>query len=122
MDEDTFWKLIGQLDWDKTGDDDAVAEPAVRLIASMAVEDISSLRTYSPRVTCTRHQKALQSLLCWRARSDNGDDYISADDFLPSLRCCGKWSRFFDSALQTRGRCRRTWNSKHSPESGAKSL
>lgn len=40
MDESLFWKLIGMFRWKKTGDDDAVIEPAVAALAKMEVAEI----------------------------------------------------------------------------------
>ena len=83
MDEDTFWKLIGQLDWDKTGDDDAVLEPAVRLIASMAVEDIFKFEDIlAEKLHALDTRKHCKACYAGELDPDNGDDYISADDFL----------------------------------------
>lgn len=35
MNEERFWNIIALLDWAKTGNDDAVIEPAVRALASL---------------------------------------------------------------------------------------
>lgn len=40
MSDDVFWRIIGLLNWKKLGDDDAVIRPAVKALASMAIEDI----------------------------------------------------------------------------------
>lgn len=40
MDESLFWKLIGMFRWKKTGDDEAVIEPAVAALAKMEVAEI----------------------------------------------------------------------------------
>ena len=37
-----FWKLIARLDWEKTGDDDAVIAPVVKALASGTVADIKA--------------------------------------------------------------------------------
>jgi hypothetical protein len=42
VDEDTFWHLIESFDWGRTGDDEAVVEPAVSALAAMPVEEIRS--------------------------------------------------------------------------------
>ena len=42
MDEERFWEVISMLDWDKTGNDDAVMEPAIRYLASLPQEAILS--------------------------------------------------------------------------------
>lgn len=41
MDEVRFWDIIALFDWNKTGDDDAVIEPAVEALSQMSQEDIS---------------------------------------------------------------------------------
>jgi hypothetical protein len=40
VDEQTFWELIESFDWSRTGDDEAVVEPAVARLASLSVEEI----------------------------------------------------------------------------------
>ena len=40
MDEDGFWRLIESFDWEMTGDDKAVVEPAVSALAALPIEDI----------------------------------------------------------------------------------
>lgn len=40
MEETLFWKLIGMFRWKKTGDDDAVIEPAVATLAKMEIAEI----------------------------------------------------------------------------------
>jgi predicted DNA-binding WGR domain protein len=40
MSEDVFWRIIGLFNWRKTGDDEAVIEPAVKALAQMTVDDI----------------------------------------------------------------------------------
>ncbi len=42
MASDAFWELIAQLDWDKTGDDDAVVAPLVTALARRGVADIKA--------------------------------------------------------------------------------
>jgi len=40
MSEDVFWRIIALFNWKKTGDDDAVIEPAVKALAQMSLDDI----------------------------------------------------------------------------------
>ncbi|GFO57583.1 hypothetical protein GMSM_45900 [Geomonas sp. Red276] len=87
MDEKTFWETVSLFDWDETGNDDAVLEPAIESLASMEANDIfkfedilaEKLHALDTREHCKT---------CYKGEldPDNGDDYISADDFLYS-RC-----------------------------------
>lgn len=87
MDESTFWDIIELFDWDKTGDDDAVLEPACDALAALdedaifRFDDILSEKLHS--LDTREHCRA-----CYAGEldPDDGDDYISADDFLYS-RC-----------------------------------
>jgi hypothetical protein len=40
MSDDVFWRIIGLFHWRKSGDDEAVIEPAVAALAQMSVSDI----------------------------------------------------------------------------------
>src|SRR5262245_12756456 len=40
--DERFWHLIAMFDWEKTGDDDAVIEPAVAALAAMPKREIRS--------------------------------------------------------------------------------
>lgn len=87
MNEDKFWDIIELFDWDKLGDDDAVMEPAYRALAALdekeifAFEDILAGKLHA--LDTREHCRA-----CYAGEldPDDGDDYISADDFLYS-RC-----------------------------------
>jgi hypothetical protein len=39
---DKFWLLIALLDWDMSGDDEAVVEPAVAALSQRSIEDIEA--------------------------------------------------------------------------------
>src|SRR4051794_34741796 len=108
MDEDTFWKIIGQLDWTRTGDDDAVLEPAVRLIASMKVEDILRFSdVLAEKLHALDTRKHCKACYAGELDPDNGDDYISPDDFL-YCRCVvvANGRLLFSTVLANRGRLR----------------
>jgi hypothetical protein len=83
MNERTFWQIISLLDWDKTGDDDSVLAPAIAALAGMdreAIFQFDHMLAEKLHALDTRaHCKA-----CYTGEldPDNGDDYISADDFL----------------------------------------
>ena len=81
MNEDKFWEIIAQLDWTKTGNDDAVIEPAVQYLARqpepaiLTFFDLLSEKLY---------------LLDGRlyAQFSSGEvDWVSSDLFLYA-RCC----------------------------------
>jgi hypothetical protein len=40
LNEEKFWEILGLLDWQKSGDDAGVTEPAVEALAQMSVEQI----------------------------------------------------------------------------------
>jgi hypothetical protein len=87
MTEDRFWEIISLLDWEQAGDDDAVLRPAVAALAAaseadiLAFEEILAAKLYA--IDTREHARyGYQG----EADPDNGDDYISADDFL-YLRC-----------------------------------
>lgn len=42
LDERTFWRIISQFDWTKTGDDDEVMAPARATLSAMPVADIAA--------------------------------------------------------------------------------
>jgi Protein of unknown function (DUF4240) len=81
--EDEFWRIIDRLDWDKTGDDDAVLAPAVAALAASPIaaihqfEDILAEKLW--HLDTQKHAEA----------SLGGDPgaILSADGFLYD-RCC----------------------------------
>ncbi|WP_146395928.1 DUF4240 domain-containing protein [Pseudobythopirellula maris] len=83
MTESEFWQVVSLFDWDKTGDDEAVLEPACVALSEKGpdsitqFEDILAAKLHA--IDTRRHCKA-----CYAGEldPDNGDDYISADDFL----------------------------------------
>lgn len=83
MTESEFWRVLSLFDWDKTGDDDAVLEPACSALAEKGPDEIIQFEEILAEklhaIDTRRHCKA-----CYAGEldPDNGDDYISADDFL----------------------------------------
>jgi hypothetical protein len=83
MTENTFWGIVELFDWDKTGDDDAVLEPACQALSALEdceifeFEDILAEKLYA--LDTRAHCRA-----CYAGEldPDDGDDYISADGFL----------------------------------------
>lgn len=87
MNEDAFWKLISQFNWDGTGDDDAVLEPVVQSLVAMEVEDIFRFEDIlAEKLHALDTREHCRACYAGELDPDNGDDYISADAFLYS-RC-----------------------------------
>ncbi len=101
MTVDVFWRVVEAFDWSQAGDDDAVVEPALKALAAMPVDEIHAfddiLATLLHALDTREH--ARYGYLD-EADPDNGDDYISADDFL-YLRCVvvANGREFYDSVL-----------------------
>ena len=102
MDETEFWRVISLFDWDETGDDDAVLEPACAALAEKGPDEIIQFEEILAEklhaLDTRRHCKA-----CYAGEldPDNGDDYISADDFLYQ-RCVvvANGRQFYNSVLR----------------------
>ena len=84
---DDFWAIIALFDWDETGDDEAVLQPAADALAARPVEDIFGftdlLAQYLFALDTREHARYAY---LGELDPDNGDDYISSDDFL-YMRC-----------------------------------
>ena len=101
MDEATFWLVIDQFDWDKTGDDDAVLRPALSTLSSMPPEDIAAFeQILAAKLYDLDTREHARWCYCGQSDPDNGDDYISSDDFLYS-RCVvvANGREFFEAVL-----------------------
>lgn len=102
MDEATFWKIIALLDWDETGDDDAVMAPARAALlkkspeAICAFDDLLAEKLYAldTRAHCRAAYAKEQA-------GDDGDEYVAADGFL-YLRCAvvANGRDFYEAALR----------------------
>jgi len=87
MDENTFWDIIERFDWDEIGDDDAVMEPACEALAALDEEAIFEFDDIlSEKLHALDTREHCRACYAGQLNPDNGDDYISADDFLYS-RC-----------------------------------
>jgi hypothetical protein len=86
MDDEAFWRIIGLLDWDETGDDDAVIEPAVAALATMPLETIAGFEEALARKLHALDTRAHAREIGEDAYTD-GDAYFSVDTFLYA-RCC----------------------------------
>lgn len=94
MDEAEFWAIIALLDWQKTGDDDAVLEPA---IAALAQRSKTEICRFYERLAFLLYQ------LDTRAHAQqctSEGELLSADGFLYT-RCCvvANGKDFYESVL-----------------------
>jgi len=86
LSEPAFWKLIGLLDWEQIGDDDAVIEPLVLSLGKAPLrhiydfKDILSQKLYL--IDTVEHARQIGQ----RAFREDAEDF-SADEFL-FARCC----------------------------------
>lgn len=81
MDEAGFWSVIALFDWRKTGDDDAVVEPAVAALAARSVADICKFEEIMTEKLFAIDGEA------WARRIgecayDGDESYFSVDEFL----------------------------------------
>jgi predicted DNA-binding WGR domain protein len=98
MSEDIFWRIIALLNWKRTGDDEAVIEPAVAALTQMQIDDILGFENI-----LSEKLFALDTEL--HAREIGEDAFIPGKHFSPDLflyaRCAvvvnGK--SFFDSVM-----------------------
>lgn len=83
MNENRFWEVIALFDWDESGDDDAVMEPACTALAAMdrdAIFKFDDILTEKLHALDTREH--CRGCYAGELNPDDGDDYISADGFL----------------------------------------
>ncbi|MDO4761054.1 MAG: DUF4240 domain-containing protein [Corynebacterium sp.] len=83
MTETEFWELIDSFDWEHSGDDEAVVAPAVETLAGKTIDEINAFTDHLSRLlfNLDTREHARYAYL-GEADPDNGEDYISADDFL----------------------------------------
>jgi len=99
MNEDVFWKIIESFNWKKTGDDDAVLKPALKILVSMKAEDIKQFAEILA--------EKLYNLDGLEYASNIGEDsYKGENDFFSSdyflyVRCCvvANGKEFYESVL-----------------------
>ena len=86
MTEARFWEIIGLLDWDKTGDDNAVLEPAVAALAKLTPEEIDGFEDIlTEKQYELDGEKYAREMGKFAFRKSGG--LFSADTFL-AARCC----------------------------------
>ena len=101
MSEDVFWAIIALFNWKKTGDDDAVMAPAVAALAAMTEADIGAFHDImAEKLYALDTREHARYAYEGTADPDDGDTYISADDFLYT-RCVvvANGRKFFEDVL-----------------------
>ena len=99
MTDNEFWSLIDLLDWDKTGDDEAVIEPLVNSLSQkseqeiFAFEEVLSEKLYK---LDSETYAVKRNIFGFKKKNE----YISADDFLYS-RCTvvANGPEFYDEVI-----------------------
>ena len=101
MSEAVFWQVIDSFNWKRTGDDEAVLRPAVKALAAMTVEDIYAFDDLlAAKLYALDTREVARGVYRGEVDPDDGDAYISADDFLYS-RCVvvANGKAFYDRVL-----------------------
>lgn len=101
LSERDFWAVIAKFNWKKTGDDDAVMAPAVKLLASKseaAIKSFADLLAEKLHALDTREHARHSSD---DFDPDDAEQYLSPDDFLYA-RCCvvANGARFYGAVLK----------------------
>jgi hypothetical protein len=83
VNEDIFWTVISNLDWARIGDDDAVLAPAVETLSALRTAQIFGFQEILASALHALDTRE-HARWCYRgqANPDDGEAYISADDFL----------------------------------------
>ncbi len=85
MNENEFWSIIGMLNWDEAGDDEAVVEPVVDYLSRMSNEEIFQFEEFLAKKLYALDTKAHAKEIGEDAYL-NDEKYFSVDSFLYS-RC-----------------------------------
>jgi len=102
MTSDLFWKIVGSFDWSQTGDDNAVMQPALDALAALPEAEIYAFDdALAERLFALDTRAHCRAGYQGESDPDNGDDYISADDFL-YLRCAvvANGRKLYDKVLR----------------------
>ena len=100
MNDEEFWRLISLLDWDKTGDDEAVVEPVVDALSNMPEEEIyafeDTLAEKLYQLDCRQFAEKKRFFLFKKK-----NEYLSPDDSLYT-RCVvvANGSDFYEQVIQ----------------------
>ncbi len=111
MNEVEFWAIIDLLDWEHTGNDDKVLEPAIKRTRNQVEKGdllfCRSLCVFALSIDTKAHA------------SNIGDDAYDSTSEL----CFSRWifyarcvvlangKKFYETVLNDPGKCQRTWNS-----------
>jgi hypothetical protein len=101
MNDDGFWEIIAKFDWKKTGDDDAVLRPAVVDLARRPIDDIFAFEEIlAAKLHALDAREICRGVYRGQIDPDDGDQYVSADDFLYA-RCVvvANGKEFYDAVL-----------------------
>ncbi len=99
MSEEVFWDIIEKFDWGKTGDDDAVIEPAVGTLAQMSTKDIFQFEDIlSEKLYALDGEKYAREI--GEFAYQGPEQHFSTDGFLYA-RCCvvANGRSFYDKVL-----------------------
>ncbi len=102
MSEETFWGILERLDWRKTGDDEAVLEPAVIALSALSEADVTKFEDFlAEKLFALDTREHARFLYLGQVDPDDGDQYISPDQFLYQ-RCAvvANGRACFESALK----------------------
>lgn len=87
IDEEGFWDILSRLNWKKQGDDEKVLEPALKALSQMSKQDIAQFDVLmAQKLFALDTREHARAVYKGEVDPDDGDQYISADDFLYS-RC-----------------------------------
>lgn len=83
MDEEAFWDILSRLNWKKQGDDEKVLAPAVKVLSQMSKSDIEQFEILmAQKLFALDTREHARAVYKGEIDPDDGDQYISADDFL----------------------------------------
>lgn len=102
MNDDDFWNIIALFDWEQSDDNDAVLEPAIDALASRGIDDIYAFHNLmAEKLHALDTREHCRACYAGELDPDDGDDYISADDFLYQ-RCVvvANGRKLFEAALR----------------------
>lgn len=103
MDEIEFWRIIGLLNWKRTGDDEAVLKPAVKALAKKSPEEIAGFEEILSQKLFGLDTKAHATQMGEDAYVDDKHPF-SVDAFLYA-RCCvvANGEEYYESVLADPG-------------------